>query len=169
MHNISFSKLDDLKSTLDSHHPLSKEIIKNLHNNFLLNWTFHSNAIEGNTLTLKETKVVLEGVTIGGKSLREHCETINHKEAIIFINSLAQHKERLSELDIKSIHTLILKNIDQDNAGKYRSTNVLISGVEHRPPESVEVPILMQEFIQHRIFQKNTFNVYCHYLTKEKK
>ena len=136
---MDFSKLDRLKSKLDAHRPLSKEMVKNLHEDLVLKWTYNSNAIEGNTLTLQETKVALEGITIGGKSLREHFEAINHKEAILFIEALVQKDALLSEYDIKSIHSLILKNIDNDNAGKYRDINVLISGASYKPPQAVDI------------------------------
>ena len=144
---MDFSHIDSLKATLDQHRPLSQDIVKNLHDNLVLQWTFNSNAIEGNTLTLQETKVVLEGITIGGKNLREHFEAINHKEAILFIESLASSDELLSEHTIKSIHSLILKNIDDSNAGKYRDINVLISGATHKPPLAIDIPQKMQKFI----------------------
>jgi len=145
--HIDFSKLDKLKSQLDEHRPLSSHMLQNLHEDLLLKWTFNSNAIEGNTLTLQETKVALEGITIGGKSLREHFEAINHKDAILFVEQLAKKDEILNEYDIKSIHSLILKNIDEQNAGKYRNINVLISGAEHKPPQALEIASKMQEFI----------------------
>jgi len=144
---MDFSKIDRLKAKLDQHRPLSKEITKNLHENLVVEWTYNSNAIEGNTLTLQETKVVLEGITVGGKTLREHFEATNHKEAIFFIEELVQKNELLNEHDIKSIQVLILKNIDRDGAGKYRDINVLISGAEHRPPQAIEVASKMQEFV----------------------
>ncbi len=144
---MDFSRLDQLKSKLDQQRPLSKAIVSNLHENLIVEWTYNSNAIEGNTLTLQETKVALDGITVGGKTLREHFEVISHKEAIFFIEELVKRGELLSELDIKSIHALILKNIDNDNAGKYRQHNVMISGAEHRPVSSLEVPAKMQEFI----------------------
>jgi Fic family protein len=75
--------------------------LNNLREDLILRWTYHSNAIEGNTLSLQETKVVLEGITIGGKLLREHFEAINHKEAIVFIESLVSSNETLSEHSIK--------------------------------------------------------------------
>ena len=143
-----FKKLDELKLKLDSFRPLDSSIVKNLHEDLVLRWTYHSNAIEGNTLTLKETKVALEGITIGGKTLREHFEAINHKDAILFMKDLAQKEDRLSEYSIKQIHSLILKNIDDENKGKYRTTNVIISGAEHKPPQSFEVQSQMQEFIK---------------------
>lgn len=148
MQKEDFRKLDELKSKLDSFRPLSSSIVKNLHEDLLIRWTYHSNAIEGNTLTLKETKVALEGITIGGKTLREHFEAINHKDAILFIEELAQKENILSEYSIKQIHSLILKNIDDENKGKYRTTNVIISGAEHKPPRNFEVQSQMQEFIK---------------------
>lgn len=144
---MDFSHLDRLKAKLDAHRPLSKEMLSNLHEDLVLRWTFNSNAIEGNTLTLQETKVVLEGITVGGKNLREHFEAINHKEAIFYVEELTTKNELLCEHDIKSIHSLILKNIDGKNAGKYRDINVLISGAEHKPPQALEVSAKMQEFI----------------------
>lgn len=145
---MDFSKIDKLKAKLDQHRPLSKEIIKNLHEHLVVEWTYNSNAIEGNTLTLQETKVALEGITVGGKTLREHFEAINHKEAILFIEELVQKNELLNEHDIKSIHALILKNIDKEGSGKYRDINVLISGAKHKPPQAIEVSHKMQEFIE---------------------
>ncbi|KLE09626.1 cell division protein Fic [Aliarcobacter butzleri L354] len=143
-----YKKIDQLKLKLDSYRPLNPSIVKNLHEDLVLRWTYHSNAIEGNTLTLKETKVALEGITIGGKTLREHFEAINHKDAILFMEDLSQKEDRLSEYSIKQIHSLILKNIDDENKGKYRTTNVIISGAEHKPPQSYEIASLMEEFIQ---------------------
>ena len=145
---MDFTYLDELKAKLDMHRPLPIEVVSNLHENLLVEWTYNSNAIEGNTLTLQETKVALEGVTIGGKTLREHFEAISHKEAILFIEELVQKKESLSEFDIKSIHALILKNIDSEHAGLYRKYNVLISGAEHKPTTALEVPSQMQKFIK---------------------
>jgi len=136
---ISFNRLDQLKQKLDSYRPLKKEIINNLHEDLVLRWTYNSNAIEGNSLTLKETKVALEGITIGGKTLREHFEVINHREAIYFVGDLVQKKKSLTEWQIKSLHQLILKNIDEKNAGIYRNSNVIISGAKHTPPDHVHL------------------------------
>ncbi|CAA6804889.1 MAG: Cell filamentation protein Fic [uncultured Sulfurovum sp.] len=144
---MNFQKLDQLKTKLDIHRPLDNSIVKNLREDLILRWTYNSNAIEGNTLTLNETKVALEGITVGGKSLREHFEAINHKEAILFVESLVEKDEVLSEYTIKSLHALILKNVDDSNAGSYRNVNVLISGATHRPPTNIEVPSQMEAFI----------------------
>lgn len=144
---MNFKKLDQLKAKLDTYRPLDSHIVQNLREDLILRWTYNSNAIEGNTLTLNETKVALEGITVGGKSLREHFEAINHKEAIEFVESLVEADEMLSEYTIKSLHALILKNIDDENAGSYRNINVLISGATHRPPSNIEVASKMEAFI----------------------
>lgn len=142
-----FAKLDNKKAQLDSYRPLPAEVVANLHDDLVLKWIYHSNAIEGNTLTLKETKVALEGITIGGKSLREHFEVINHQEAIAFVEEMVKTNQPLTEWHIKALHQLVLKNVDDDNAGRYRHVNVLIAGAEHRPPESMLVAPAMQDFI----------------------
>lgn len=145
--NNFFDNLDTKKRILDSKRPLPKATLKSLEENFKLEWTYNSNAIEGNTLTLKETKVVLEGITIGGKTMREHLEAINHNEAITFLEELINDKNELTEIDIKNIHAIVLKGIDNENAGRYRTENVIISGASHIPPESILVSELMEKLI----------------------
>ena len=115
-----FETIDSLKNKLDAQRPLSPSVVKNLQEDLILRWTYHSNAIEGNTLTLLETKVVLEGITVGGKALREHFEAINHRNAIYYVEDIIKKEEPFSEWQIRNIHQLILKNIDDDNAGRYR-------------------------------------------------
>ncbi|NOU15114.1 MAG: Fic family protein [Methylococcaceae bacterium] len=143
-----FTEIDRLKFLLDSLRPLPEHTVRTLHEQQVLEWTYHSNAIEGNTLTLKETKVVLEGITIGGKPLREHFEVINHKEAIDYVEAIVHNEEALSEWRIKSIHQLVLKNIDDRNAGQYRQENVVIAGAEHLPPDDIKVPDAMAGLIE---------------------
>lgn len=145
--NFDFSEVDYLKSKIDSKRPLDKITSLSLREKLILDWTYNSNAIEGSTLTLSETKVVLEGITIGGKSVVEHLEAINHKEAIIFLEELVQSSNKLSEWDIKNIHAIILKNIDDNFAGKYRMSNVIISGANHIPPKYDQLNILMEKLI----------------------
>jgi Fic family protein len=86
---------------------------------------------------LKETKVVLESITIGGKSLREHFEVINHKEAIDYVEAIVSGLEVLDEWQIKAIQQLVLKNIDSKNADAYRQENGVIAGAEHSPQKSL--------------------------------
>mgnify|MGYP000591930226 CR=1 FL=1 len=144
---MDFTALDHLKARLDAHRPLDTAIVRNLREDLIVRWTYHSNAIEGNSLTLRETKVVLEGVTVGGKRLVDHLEAINHRDAILLLEDLVQNNEPLSEWQIKSLHQIILRGIDDEHAGTYRAVNVRISGAEHTPPEAIRVPELMESFI----------------------
>ncbi|NLI89893.1 MAG: Fic family protein [Epulopiscium sp.] len=143
-----FNIIDSLKEKIDELRPFSKQLADSLHEKIVVEWTYNSNAIEGNTLTMSETKVVLEGITIGGKTMVEHLETINHRDAILFIEDLVSNKEQISEWNIRTIHSLILKEIDNKNAGRYRTENVLISGAKHIPPMHYEITDLMQELIE---------------------
>ena len=131
--------IDNLKKKLDKKRPLNPNSLKSLRESDILDWTYHSNAIEGNTLTLKETKVVLEGITIGGKSVNEHLEAINHKDAILFLEELVKRENKLTLRDIRDIHRLVLKEIDNPNAGIIRSENVRISGATHVPPDYLTI------------------------------
>lgn len=142
-----FDKVDELNKELNSKRPISKETLKSLKESINLEWTYNSNGIEGNTLTLRETQVVLEGITVGGKSLKEHLEAINHEQAILFLDDLIKDKEPITEWNIKNIHQLVLKEIDDDNAGKYRDENVKIKGATHIPPDYLIVPELMEKLI----------------------
>ena len=139
--------IDEKLAMLNSRRPLPDATLKSIKANELVEWTYNSNGIEGNTLTLKETKVVLEGITIGGKSVKEHLEAINHKEAIIYLEELVSKNAKLTERDIKSIHHLVLKEIDSKNAGRYRTENVVISGATHKPPEHFLVRDRMEQLI----------------------
>lgn len=143
-----FNIIDSLKERIDKYRPFSKQLADSLHEKLVVEWTYNSNAIEGNTLTMSETKVVLEGITVGGKTMVEHLETINHRDAILFIEDLVSNKEPISEWNIRNIHSLILKEIDKQNAGRYRTENVVISGAKHIPPKHYEITDLMQELIE---------------------
>jgi Fic family protein len=145
--NKSFHSIDQKKQKLDSYRPLPKQTLLSLRENMIVEWTYNTNAIEGSTLTLSETKVVLEGITVGGKSMREHLEAINHKEAILFLEALVSGSEPLTEWNIKNLHQLVLKNIDHENAGAYRHENVVISGATHIPPAHYLVKEQMEKFI----------------------
>ena len=142
-----FKEVDSLKKQLDSKRPIPKETLKSLKESINLEWTYNSNGIEGNTLTLKETQVVLEGITVGGKTIKEHLEAVNHEKAILYLDDLVKDKEPITEWNIKNIHQLILKEIDNENAGRYRKENVTIKGALHLPPDFVKVPELMEKLI----------------------
>lgn len=119
-----------------------------------IEYTHESNKIEGNTLTLRETAIVIEkGLTIGGKPLNDHLEAINHAQAIDYIKDLAKATNTITERDILQIHALILQGIDRENAGRYRSVPVMISGSKHTPPPPYVVPEKMQEMM--RFYNEN--------------
>lgn len=142
-----FNEVDELKKTLDGKRPIPKETLRSLEESINLEWTFNSNGIEGNTLTLRETQIVLEGITVGGKSIKEHLEAINHEKAIIYLNELVKENNPITEWNIKNIHQLVLKEIDDENAGRYRRENVTIKGAAHTPPDYLKVPELMEKLI----------------------
>jgi Fic family protein len=118
--------IDTLKKKLDELRPLSPVTVKNLKTLFDIELSYNSTAIEGNTFSYQETKVLLlDGITIGGKSVREHLEIINHKEAIDYIEELSKKKvTELSRTDIFNIHSIVLQKIDSESAGKYRNVPV---------------------------------------------
>lgn len=142
-----FNEVDKLKKELDSKRPIPKETLRSLEESINLEWTYNSNGIEGNTLSLRETQVVLEGITVGGKSIKEHLEAINHEKAILYLNDLVKEKNPITEWNIKSIHQLVLKDIDDENAGRYRRENVTVKGATHIPPDYLKVPELMEKLV----------------------
>jgi Fic family protein len=140
--------IEGKKRELDRLRPLSASSVRKLNEQFTLEWIYNSNAIEGNTLSLRETEMVLaRGLTIGNKSLKEHFEAINHKEGIAFLERFIQKKKNLDEDFIKDIHRIILKNIDDEEAGNYRRTNVRIVGAVHIPPNPLKIQKLINEFL----------------------
>lgn len=122
-----------------------------------LEYTFESNKIEGNTLTLKETDLIVnEGLTISGKSMREHLEAINHQEAIAYIKELTDKNTTINEREILYIHNLILRGIYPEDAGKYRKVQVMIKGSSHMPPQPFLVAKEMEElFIWYQTNKNN--------------
>ena len=104
-----FDEINRKKAALDAALPLPKYTLKSLREKMLLEWTYNTNAIEGNTLTINETKIVLEGITVGGKTMREHLEVINHRDAIQYVEDIVHKSDPLSEWQIKNLHRLVLK------------------------------------------------------------
>lgn len=147
------ARLEQKKAQLDALRPLPAAAIRRLEEQMTIEWIYNSNAIEGNTLTLKETRLILEtGLTIGGRSLREHFEVINHRDAIEYVEALVAGAESTSPPEpvtpfhVRQIHHLVLTHIDDDNAGRYRTLPVQIMGTAHQPPDAWQVPALMQEW-----------------------
>jgi cell filamentation protein, protein adenylyltransferase len=146
---MRLDRLEKKKNTIDARRPLPPELVQNMDEWFRVELTYTSNAIEGNTLTRRETALVVEkGLTVGGKSLVEHLEATNHVAAIDWVQTqLNRQPQDISERDILDIHSLILKGIDDANAGHYRSVPVRIAGSTVIMPNAMKVPDLMVEFI----------------------
>ena len=146
--NVMLKEVDVQKEQLSALRPLPEEALKKIQDALDIEYTYESNRIEGNTLTLQETALVVnEGVTISGKTMREHLEAINHAEAISYIKDIAKQDIEISERTIKEIHALILHGIDRENAGRYRTVPVMISGSTHMPPQPYLIEKQMEDFI----------------------
>ena len=146
--NVMLKEVDVQKEQLSALCPLPEEALKKIQDALDIEYTYESNRIEGNTLTLQETALVVnEGVTISGKSMREHLEAINHAEAISYIKDIAKQDIEISERTIKEIHALILHGIDRENAGRYRTVPVMISGSTHMPPQPYLIEKQVEDFI----------------------
>lgn len=142
-------RLDAKKSKLDSARPLPSASVRSLIEDFQLRYTHETTAIEGNTLTLRETQAVLEhGITVHGKPLRDHLEVINANEALDWLYKVVENKEAPSEKLIMEFHRILMKGILKEDAGFYRNVPVFIQGAKHIPPNWRKVPIFMQELEQ---------------------
>lgn len=145
------TKLNKLKKELDALRPLEKAQLQGIKAMYDVEFTYNSNAIEGSTLDYAETKIILlEGLTIGGKSTKEHLEAINHKNAIDYIEEISQKKTKnIKRTDILALHRIILRGIDDPNAGYYRVYDVYVNkgeGKKHMFPEPSKVESLMDNF-----------------------
>ncbi len=142
------SRINSKMQRLNSLRPLPADAVKRLHGELRLLHTYHSNAIEGNTLTLSETKLVLEeGITIGGKSLREHLEATNNAKAFDLMEDIAKKRKAIDHVIIQQIHEAVTAGILEE-AGKYRTKNVRITGATKAPPDWSKVVKLMDELIE---------------------
>jgi len=138
----------DKKKKLDKLRPLPSSLVGRLKKQMMIEYTYNSNAIEGNTLTLRETQLVIEeGITVGGKSIAETLEAKNHPEAIEFVEKLVEAKSELTEDVVLQVHKLIMANVAED-AGQYRTTGVRITGASFMPPPSSQVRPRMNELLK---------------------
>ena len=141
-------EIDSLKAMLNSMSPLNGGELKRLRENFMVEYTYNSNAIEGNTLTLHETAlVILEGLTIDSKPLKDHLEAVGHRDAFNYVIAISENDEPLSERIIKEIHSLVLMT-DAENKGKYREVPVTILGALDTPPEPVYISEQMEKLLK---------------------
>lgn len=144
----TFDRLYEKKQVLQTSRPLPNIALNKIKESLSIEWTYNSNSIEGNTLSLRETQMVLqEGITIKGKSLREHFETHNHDKAIDYLFSIVNDEYLLRSIDILSLHGLVLRSIEDDYAGRLRNGGVRISGANFVPPNANKVSDLLDELI----------------------
>lgn len=144
-------RLEEKLETLNNLRPLPASAVKKLQDRLRIEMTYNSNAIEGNSLTLKETFLVInEGITVKGKPLKDHLEAKDHHAALQYLYGLVEKGRRhtVSEHLIRSLHQLIVRESDKEWAGVYRNANVFIGGADHTPPDAFEVPHKMRELIE---------------------
>ena len=144
-----FAEVDAIKAELNKRRPFTQGELKRLQEEFLIEFTYNSNAIEGNTLTLRETALVLEGLTIDKKPLKDHLEAVGHRDAFLYIQQLVTDKVDISEWIIKSIHSLVLVDRPHDK-GIYRQIPVTIMGAYHEPSQ----PYLVQKQMESLLLEQ---------------
>jgi Fic family protein/DNA-binding Xre family transcriptional regulator len=150
---VILDEIDVLKSRLTTYREFDSFRISQA---LELEYIFESNRIEGNTLTLRETDLVInEGLTVSGKSMREHLEAINHVEAIGYIKQLVDRNFNINERELLSVHNLILRGILPEDAGRYRKVQVMIKGSSHMPPQPYLVAKQMEDYFIWMDQQKN--------------
>ncbi|MFH1030437.1 MAG: Fic family protein [bacterium] len=155
-------RLEEKLSKLNKLRPLPKSAVQKLRKKFQIEMTYNSNAIEGNSLTLKETFLVInEGLTVKGKPLKDHLEAKDHHAALEYLYDLIDKdkKNTVSEMLIKNLHQIILRETDKEWAGRYRNAKVIIGGADHTPPDALQVPNLMRDLIAWLNSQKNKLNI----------
>lgn len=139
-------EIETKKKELDGKRPLTQGELERLNEEFLVEYTYNSNAIEGNTLTLRETDMVLKGITIDKKPMKDHLEAVGHKEAFDYMVSLVREKQPLTEFVIKEIHTLVLADKPQDK-GVYRVVPVSIMGAKHQTAQPYQIQDKLSKLI----------------------
>ncbi|MDO4427860.1 MAG: Fic family protein [Moraxella sp.] len=144
-----FNQLDQMRAVLNEHRPLHADILREIQDDLMIKYNHESNAIEGNSLSIFETRVLLEsGITANGKPFKDHLDILNHQEAIFYLSDLVRENAPLSDKVIKDFHYLILqKTKNEAEAGTYRTMPVVIQGAEHTPPQPYLVEPQMTDLI----------------------
>lgn len=146
--NANLTRIAEKKAKLDEQRPLPESALQRIKDGLYIEWSYNSNSIEGNTLSLNETRMVLKyGITVKGKSLREHLEITNHEDAILFVEQLAQKNESVTEQNLRQIHEIVMTKIEKEFAGRYRNGMVRIIGANFTPPNAAKISDLMQEYV----------------------
>ena len=138
--------IDNKKKQLESKRPLTAGEVERLREEFMVEFTYNSNAIEGNTLTLGETDLVLKGLTIDKKPLKDHLEVIGHKEAFEYVVQLVEDNIPISQKIIKEIHYLVLSD-KKDDRGVYRRVPARIMGARHEPVQPYLIQPKMEQLL----------------------
>ena len=156
---MDFTTVDHLQRELDNYRPLNQTEIKRLMSDFIIDYTYNTNAIEGNAITLRETALIInENMTISGKPLTDHLDIINLKEAFYYVLELT-HKRMLTESDILNIHNIVLRS-NPEGRGRYRNIPVRIAGSVHTPPQPYEI----RPRIEQLLFSYQEKLTQCHIL-----
>ena len=146
--DTTFKRLEEKKNLLTKARPLPGIALEKIKEALAVEWIYNSNSIEGNTLTLRETQMVLqEGITVKGKSLREHFEAKNHELALDHLYKLVNPNYELSTKDIMKLHEFVLRSIEEDFAGRFRTAGVRITGANFVPPNARKVPDMVDDLI----------------------
>ncbi len=156
------ARLEEKLAKLNKLRPLPKSAVQKLREKFQIEMTYNSNAIEGNSLTLKETFLVInEGLTVKGKPLKDHLEAKDHHAALEYLYDLIDKdkKHTISKVLIRNLHQIIIQETDKEWAGRYRNANVIIGGAKHTPPDALQVPQKMKDLIDWLKAQKNKINI----------
>ena len=162
LNSVITNRLEEKLSRLNSLRPLPKSAVKKLRDHLRFEMTYNSNAIEGNSLTLRETFLIInEGITVKGKPLKDHLEARDHHAALQYLYELVELDKRhtISEQLIRSLHQLITLETDKEWAGVYRNANVIITGTKHQPPDALEVPHKMRELIDWLKVNQTRFHI----------
>ena len=152
-----FTRIDAKKAELGSRRPLTAAELHRLREEFMIEFTYNSNAIEGNTLSLQETALVLQGVTIDRKPLKDHLEAVGHRDAFNYVQDLVSSRKELSEWELRQVHTLVLVDRPEDR-GVYRRIPVRIMGAAHELPQPYLVPKLMEQLLIDNAKNKKTMH-----------
>lgn len=153
-------RIETKKKRLDKLRPIPVHVLNRLQEEISVEWAYNSNAIEGNTLTLNETRVVLQqGITVGGKTLREHFETINHQKAVNWLSDRIKQDETISVKDVLHLHYLVMSGIADEYAGVVRTGRVRITGANFIPPNPLKVPALLEELMDWVVSNPQQLNI----------
>lgn len=155
--NNVIAEVDYKKEKLEAQRPLTAGEVERLREEFMIEFTYNSNAIEGNTLTLKETALALEGMTIDKKPLKDHLEAVGHRDAFLYVQDIAKKDISLSESVIKNIHSLVLMN-RPDDKGVYRRIPVKIMGAYTEPVQPYMIEPKMAELLSADNERKGTIH-----------